>query len=903
MGLNPGTRLGSYEITALLGVGGMGEVYRARDTKLDREVAIKLLPASVADSPERLSRFEQEARSAGSLNHPNLITVHELGTHDGSPYIVMELIEGETLRQKLGNPAGTSSAASGATADRGSATSVGSGRLLPLRKTIDYAVQLAHGLAAAHDKGITHRDLKPENILIGRDGRVRILDFGLAKLTGPAADGATVAAPRTHDTEPGTVMGTAGYMSPEQVRGEAVDHRSDIFSLGVILYEMLSGRRAFSGDTAVQTMNAILTEDPPDLAGDGSRVSGPLERVIRRCLEKEKEERFQSSHDLAFALEAVGGPSAAFPKIAVAGRTRRRRLLAALGILAFGAISFVVGRGFAPSSTKSDGGAPVSRLPQLVPLTFEQGEEIQPSLSPDGRSFVFVSRASGNLDIYFQRVGGENTLNLTADSKAADFQPAFSPDGERIAFRSTRDGGGIYVMGATGESVRRLTDFGFNPAWSPDGKELAVAGESVFNPFGRSTVSHLWRVDVATGDTTLVTRGDAVQPQWSPGGRWIAYWGLPKGTGKRTLYTIAARGGDPHPLTDDDSFNWNPVWSNDERSLYFSSTRGGTMDLWRMPMDPSTGAAIGDPEPLTVSSEQSGWLTASRDGSRIAFTSGRSTWTLTKASTDSKTLRMTGTSKVLLRTSRPLTLEDISPDGELLVMRVSDPNEDIMVCRTDGTGMRRITNDRFKDRNPKWSWDGQTIWFFSDRSGRYEIWSIKPDGSGLTQITETSGENVHEPIPSPDGALIAVRSLSGKSNSGLIDLRKGIPVHDVAWFPPIDSTRTFMATAFAADGKRILGHGAPGGDLFIYSLDTGTYRGYPGARDGTWAPDGRSIFYARSDTLFSVDTESGDIRRLFELPEENRIGSLLTSRDFRSLYRLASDTESDVWMLDYGNNK
>jgi serine/threonine protein kinase/tetratricopeptide (TPR) repeat protein len=280
MALESGSRLGPYEVVGLLGSGGMGEVYRARDARLEREVAIKVLPEEIADH-KRLRRFEQEARAAGALNHPNVLAVYDIGTHDGAPYVVSELLEGQTLRVRL------------------------EGGALPVRKALDHALQVVHGLAAAHDKGIVHRDLKPENVFVTEDDRVKILDFGLAKLTrrGPLAgeDEGTA----TKATEPGTVMGTVGYMSPEQVRGEAVDHRSDIFSFGAVLFEMLSGRRAFRGASAAETMNAILKQDPPELSEPGGAISPGLARIVYRCLEKRAGNRFHSAHDLALALEAA----------------------------------------------------------------------------------------------------------------------------------------------------------------------------------------------------------------------------------------------------------------------------------------------------------------------------------------------------------------------------------------------------------------------------------------------------------------------------------------------------------------------------------------------------------------------------------------------------------------------
>src|ERR1700674_1905367 len=324
MSISAGTRLGPYEILSPLGAGGMGEVYRARDSRLGREVAVKVLPASFSADPDRLRRFEQEARAAGLLNHPNITAVYDIGSADGAPYVVSELLEGETLRSRL---------AAGA---------------LPPRKAIDYAIQIARGLAAAHEKGIVHRDLKPENLFITKDGRVKILDFGLAKLThsddgwGEKTNRPTV----TAGTDPGVVLGTMGYMSPEQVRGRDADRRSDLFSFGAILYEMLSGQRAFRGDTAADTITAILTKEPPDLSQTNKDIPPGLDRIVRHCLEKNPEERFESARDAAFDLEALSGLSAPQAGAQAAGRSRRRRLAPAFGLAALAAamgIGYVVG--------------------------------------------------------------------------------------------------------------------------------------------------------------------------------------------------------------------------------------------------------------------------------------------------------------------------------------------------------------------------------------------------------------------------------------------------------------------------------------------------------------------------------------------------------------------------------
>jgi eukaryotic-like serine/threonine-protein kinase len=285
----PGIKLGRYEIRSKLGAGGMGEVYRARDTELGRDVAVKVLPTSFSADSNRLQRFQQEACAASALNHPNILSIYDVGKHDGSPYVVSELLEGETLRKRIG------------------------GTALGQRRAIDYALQIANGLAAAHEKGIIHRDLKPDNIFVTNDGRVKILDFGLAKLTQLDGDQAQTDIPtRRVDTDPGVVMGTVGYMSPEQLKGRAVDQRSDIFSFGAILYEMLSGRRAFHGESTAETMSAILKEDPSELSETNKTVSPALERLVNHCLEKNPEARFHSARDLTFALESVSGSAARY---------------------------------------------------------------------------------------------------------------------------------------------------------------------------------------------------------------------------------------------------------------------------------------------------------------------------------------------------------------------------------------------------------------------------------------------------------------------------------------------------------------------------------------------------------------------------------------------------------------
>jgi len=565
------SRIGPYEILGPLGAGGMGEVYRARDARLSRDVALKILSSKFSSDPKLCARFEQEARTAGSLNHPNIVTIFDIGRENEVVYIVSELVEGESLRALM---------------RRGP---------LPVRKVLEIAVQIADGLAAAHAAGIVHRDLKPENVMLtgagtGSPGRVKLVDFGIARQFFTSAQPQGLDENASTLTEQGVILGTLGYMSPEQVRGKAVDHRSDIFSFGAVFYEMISGRRALEGESAVDKLSAVLNNDPPEFAAVGIEVPLPLESIVRHCLEKGIEERFQSAWDLAFALEAISGHSISVPAAQpTESPLKKRRTAGALvlaSLLAGMLITYFVRR---PGSEEQH--APLNAL--FAQITNEPGPEFFPTLSPDGKFVVYAARSSGNWDIYLHRIGDKEPLNLTADSAFDDTQPAFSADGERIAFRSERAGGGIFVMNVRGESVRHLSDFGYNPTWSPDRREIACAEESVTRPEDRQMpVSRLWAIEVATGRKRLVSPGDAVQPQWSPHGHRIAYWAIDR-SGHRDIWTIPAKGGTAVAVTRDEATDWSPAWSPDGKYLYFSGDRSAGMNLWRVPINESSGRILG----------------------------------------------------------------------------------------------------------------------------------------------------------------------------------------------------------------------------------------------------------------------------------------------------------------------
>ena len=541
MSLTTGNRLGPYEILAPVGAGGMGEVYRALDTRLKREVAVKVLPAAFSADPDRLRRFEQEARSASALNHPNILTVHDFGTQDGAPYIVTELLEGATLREKL------------------------SGSALPVGKSIDYALQIARGLAAAHAKGIMHRDLKPENLFVTSDSRVKILDFGLAKLTQPDAPGSrlTAAPTQTAQTEPGVIVGTVGYLSPEQVRGLPADARSDLFAFGAILCEMLTGRRAFRGDSVVETMNAILKEEPPELSTAGLKVPPGLERVVRHCLEKSPEERFQSARDLAFALEALSGFSG--PAAAVAGPvgTARRRqlfgplLVAALSLAGAALAGFVAARRTAEPAA-----------PTFHQLTYRNGTIYSAAFAPDGQTILYSASWDGApIQVY-------STRPESPESRPLGLPPAvvlgISPSAEMaLALRSPDDrwfdGGTLAQAPLGGGSPREVLEDIKNADWAPDGKQFAVV----------RTVAGRYRLELPIGKTLYETDGWIGSPRVSPKGDLVGFVDYPQVGNQAGSVAVVDRSGKKKTLAGDWGYIQGLVWAPSGEELWFTAAATG----------------------------------------------------------------------------------------------------------------------------------------------------------------------------------------------------------------------------------------------------------------------------------------------------------------------------------------
>jgi len=861
-----GRTLNHYRILELAGGGGMGVVYKAEDLRLARTVALKFLPPELTRDPEAKARFLQEARAASGLDHPNICTIHEVGeTEDGQLYLAMPLYDGETLRKRI---------------ERGP---------LPIDEAIDVAQQIARGLSKAHRGGIVHRDIKPANLMVTSDGVVKILDFGLAKLAGMAAL-----------TRTGSSVGTPAYMSPEQSRGEEVDHRTDLWSLGVVLYEMVAGRRPFRGEHEQAILYSLLNEEPKPLAQVRPDAPPELGKIVQGLLAKDPDQRYPTVDGTLGDLRALRNETMTTTVRTQPGSPAKGRLRPWLWAAGLAAVAAVAAGGLYLTGGGGEGGRGGAVAASFTRLTDQEGSESFPSLSPDGKFLLYVKSANGNADIYLQRVGGGNPLNLTQDSPDDDTQPAFSPDGQQIAFRSEREGGGLFVMGATGESVRRLTEIGYNPAWSPDGGEIAFATEGVEGPLTRRQASQLWTVNAASGVKRLVARQDAVQPSWSPHGQRIAFWGLPSGSSQRILWTVPAGGGEPLQVARDEHVNWNPVWSPDGKDLYFVSDRSGSMNVWRVPVDEPSGRTLGEPRPVTSSSQSLGLLSLSRDGRQIVYASDEGKSNLERRALDPAASRVASEAFFVTQGSRTVRSAAVSPDGQWIAFDSSFPQEDLFVVRADGTGLRQLTDDPAKDRLPRWFPDGSRLLFYSDRGGNYGAWTIRADGSALQLLPHGTSDALYSPIISPDGLRI-VASL-GFHGTALIDVGQpaGPRIRELP--RPGGGGEVFSATSWSPDGAFLAGtldrNGSAVPGVMIYSFASGRYERLTDAGFiPSWLHDSRTLLYLQEGRIFLYDLRSKAPRLLLEPPANSVFTSATVGPDDRTLYAVRATDEGDVWML------
>jgi len=744
------TQLGPYKIVGAIGAGGMGEVYRAVDTRLGRHVAVKVLTQHLTNDVEATRRFETEARAAGQINHPNILAIYDIGIEDDKRYIVSELLEGESLRARI---------------RQGS---------IPPRRAADYAAQMARGLAAAHERGIIHRDLKPENLFITRDGHVKILDFGLVKLMAPRIPGAvagdehevTMAA---SPTEPGRLLGTVGYMAPEQVRGGTGDHRSDIFAAGAILFEMLAGRPAFRGDSPIETLNAILKEDPPDFYELGIRVPGALERVVRHCLEKSPDDRFQSARDLAFDVGAMSGLTSQNISIRRGPPMRLRDVILPVAIAA----AAIVALGGAYFAGARRGTRPP---PTFTRLTYRSGTILNARFAPDGQTVFYGARWAGSpVTVFSVRSDSPESRDLGFGASeilavSSTGQLAISMQPRFIGY--LRQSGTLAQVPIAGGAPRPLAEDVEAAEWSPDGKQLAI----VHSVEGRS------RLEYPIGHPIYTTVGWITHPRFNGRGDRIAFVDHPFVNDDRgSIVTIAANGTDKQVLGGEwDSVNglaWRPdrdeVWFAANRELYsitmrakpkLVATTAGWLWLHDIARDGRTLVSQQSQRggiiallPGATGERDLSWLDysvvrdLSADGTQVAFSesgeAGGSLFGVYLRTVD-------GSPAVRLGEG---TTESISPDGKwvLSIPRNRKPPQIVML--PTGTGQpRAVTNDALNHRSARWFPDGKHILFQGYAAGHApQLWIQSIDGGPPRAITP---ENVGGTLVTPDSTRVLGRT-------------------------------------------------------------------------------------------------------------------------------------------------
>lgn len=815
-----GASIGHYRIVSKIGAGGMGEVYKAHDSRLDREVAIKVLPSEMSSDEDRLRRFEQEAKATSALNHPNILTVFDIGEHDGSPFIVAELLDGQELRERL---------------DEGS---------IPLRKVTDYAQQIVSGLSAAHEKGIVHRDLKPENLFITKDDRVKILDFGLAKLSEPPASvgGSTgnEDATRRAITSPGVVMGTVGYMSPEQVRGHAVDHRSDIFSFGLILYEMITGMRAFQHETMAETMSAILKEEPAEITESSPSISPSLERIVRRCLEKKPERRFQSTADLGFALESLSAPTSSSGAnmttavSAIGPETERSPWL--VRILAAAAALFLI---VSVVSTVLYIRRPV---PDERPVSFvvpppESGSNVgSPAISPDGRTIAFTMAVDGKSHLYLRELGSftERRLNGTDGAQAA----FWSPDSRSIAFTANDK---LKKVDVGGGAVQVICDApkGFSGAWSRDGVIVFGSGDRGIRRVSASggEVSELLPLDESRKETRHLF------PRFLPDGRHFFYRSHNSSPNDPPEIFIASIDGKERKSLFKNS---SDVYYIEPGYLLFA--RDTT--VMAQPFDASKLQFTGDPVPVLenvamVTSTGRSQFSVSENGTLVYKTGGGTVNQLRWFDRQGKEIAKVGP---------PGEYSDVvlSPDGKRAVVeRLDNSNRDIWMIDLERGLPTRFTFGVLREDDPAWSPDGTYLAFSSNGYGdKQSIFRKLANGAGNEELlsdavsVQTSGMDW-----SPDGKNILFASIGEKSGNDIWVL----PMNGEAKpYPLLKSEFNESQAHFSPDGRYFAYVSNESGreEIYIQSFPVGAGK-WRVSTNGGWVPkwrrDGKELYYEAID--------------------------------------------------------
>lgn len=833
-----GSTIGPYKIVSLLGAGGMGEVYRAQDSRLGRNVALKLLPQTLSRGEESVRRFQQEARAASALNHPNILAIFDTGTtEDGVPYLVSELLEGETLRDKLANGA------------------------MPVRKAIDFALQTARGLTAAHSKGIVHRDLKPDNLFITKDARVKILDFGIAKLMPQRSDGqqsGTEAPTRMINTDPGMVVGTVGYMSPEQVKGAAVDTRSDIFSFGAIFYEMLAGRRAFHCETHVETMNAVLKHDPPELSTLNKQISPAIERVVLRCLEKEREERFQSASDLAFALDSLTGVQSSGATTIIEGavptRTSRAQwpnrlgwIIAAMLLVASAVLGSLYFRRAAPA-------AETMRFLLEVPEKAAFSDSVV--LSPDGRHLAFVvTGAAGATSLWVRSLDSIDTREL-AGTEGAHF-PFWSPDSRFIAFFA---GNKLKKVERSGGPVESLADTSAEARGGSWGADTLIFSPGFTLP--------LYKVAAAGGPVEPITKLDQSigvnshrWPHFLPDGRRFVFFARSAQESAEGVYAGSL-----------DSQEHTLILRTNLLAGYAPPAHGnGTGHLLFM-RDRTLLAQSFDLEKLQLSGEPvvvaENVLTYPSEGGPTAFASFSvsANGHLAYLSGDPSQEQMQWldrSGKLIGLFGSPGTYYEpaLSPDEKRLAAGRGDSDPgDIWIFDVARATSTRFTFDPAADVSPIWSPDGARIVFASVRKGKFALYQKASSGAGDEELLLQTEFNTLPNSWSPDGRYILFET---EDSSNQFDLFVLPTSPNEKPFPYLNTKFNETHSQFSPDGRWVAYASDESGrsEIYVQSFPAAAGKwqiSHDGGDQPQWRRDGKELFYMASDKkLMAVSIKTG----------------------------------------------
>jgi Tol biopolymer transport system component/serine/threonine protein kinase len=706
----------------------MGEVYRARDSRLNRDIALKVLLEREAADPQRRARFAREAQSVAALNHPNIVTIYSVEEADGIPFLTMELVGGRALKEIIPKDG------------------------MPLERLLKIAIPLADALTVAHASGITHRDLKPANIMVGADSRVKILDFGLAKLHEPASAplAATSLATTEHDTDEGRIVGTPAYMSPEQAEGKPLDHRTDIFSFGVILYEMATGERPFQGATTISVLSSIVKDTPRSVTELNPALPRDIGRIIHRALVKDPDHRYQTARDLGNDLEDLrrdlnsGELLASSVGRSVPPVRGRRRVLVGVGGLIVGSLALAAGwlvltRDRTPLPYTVGGG-------RLTLLLSSEGQARSPALSADGKMIAYIAGEADTVNLYVSRVAGGERIRLTDDSLLKN-DPSFSPDGERIAFTRRRPdatGSEICVIPALGGRAIPVIADGYVPVWSPDGTRFAF----ILSRPGEPQALAVAASDGA--DRRILVKADAAypffdSPAWSPDGTRVAISRSGGGVAQE-VWLVPAAGGVGRRMWQDPPgvFSGDPVFTPDGRGIVHTSNRGGATNLWLMPPDGK------DPVRLTSGPGPDASPSVSRTGT-IAFVNSRTRATLLTQRLD------TGETRTLATHHSILWAPSFSPDGREVAFarNEADGSWHIWTVSTDGGMPRQITSSRLPEIYPRYTPDGSAIlfqtWGFEPR----RIWRVPRDGGQAIALTPTRDEHDEYADISPDGRWLA----------------------------------------------------------------------------------------------------------------------------------------------------